>query len=470
VKRKKIENTDSNEDKIITALVVSKEFLSQARTIIDVELIPSPHFKQIAKWCLHYFEKYNKAPGENIVNIYNRWSDKGKARDEDMEAVSDVLESLSGKYEQDESLNVPYLTDLASSLFNTRRMSKLAEEVSHLLEEGEEKSAQELITGFRAVAGVHNLGVKPLAEKDFWERTYAASQEPLITWGNKDADYFFGEAFCRDSLVGILAPEKRGKTQWCIEFAMRAVAQRRKVVLFEVGDMSEAQIGKRIGSRLSSRPQSKKHLGTIKVPKKIKIIDKNIKVRYRKIKCDKIASKASSYKANKKFNRAHGISPENFRLSIQPNSSVNVADLVSMLDQWELEDGFIPDVIIIDYPDILAPEPNTSNLHRRDQTDVTWKALRSLSQAKHCLVIAPTQADAASYNQEVLTQSNFSEDKRKGAHVTGLLGLNQNPLEKDLGVMRLNWIYLREGTQSLNTFLYVGQCYTLSKAFCCATL
>ena len=99
---------------------------------------------------------------------------------------------------------------------------------------------------------------------------------------------------------------------------------------------------------------------------------------------------------------------------------------------------------------------------------IRWKALRRLSQEKHCLVMAPTQADAASYDAYTLTAKNFSEDKRKLGHVTGMLGLNQIEEEKVAGIMRLNWIVLREAPFSIDRFLYVGQCLPLARSFCCS--
>ena len=131
-------------------------------------------------------------------------------------------------------------------------------------------------------------------------------------------------------------------------------------------------------------------------------------------------------------------------------------------------EGFIPDVIVIDYADILAPEDPRQQ--PRDQVNETWKALRRLSQERHCLVIAPTQANAASYDKWVQGMHNFSEDKRKLAHVTGMLGLNQTEEEKALHVMRLNWIVLRESPFNAQQCLWVGQCLEIGRAFYCATL
>ena len=123
--------------------------------------------------------------------------------------------------------------------------------------------------------------------------------------------------------------------------------------------------------------------------------------------------------------------------------------------------------MIIDYPDILAPEDPRQE--KRHQINDTWKALRRLSQVLHCCVIAPTQADADAYKGKTQSMSNFSEDKRKMSHVTGMLGLNQTDEEKMAGVMRLNWIVLREAEFVSSQCLYVAQCPKLCRSFCCAS-
>ena len=93
--------------------------------------------------------------------------------------------------------------------------------------------------------------------------------------------------------------------------------------------------------------------------------------------------------------------------------------------------------------------------------------MKRLSQDRHCLVIAPTQADAASYDLELMTAKNFSEDKRKLSHVDAMMCLNQTPEEKDADIMRLNWVKKRELYYSVYHCLYVGQCLPLARSLCC---
>lgn len=471
MKREKI--SAEMEQQIVIGMVVSTEFLGQAAPFLSLDLMQAKHLQQIARWCLRYFEKYETAPKENIESLYHSWVAEGKADEGVVKAVHDVLETLSHRYGADPMINVPYLLDLATAYFSKRKLEALKDALEYHLEAGNKEAAEMAVASHHPVSATMDADIDPLNDFSAWDAAYAESQKPLITWPYESAQFFFGSSLSRDALIAILAPEKRGKTWFCLEFAVRAVSQRRKVALFEVGDMSRSQIMRRLGVRFSRLPAYRKDLGMIEIPKRLKRgEEKEIEIEYKSIECERVADAEKSKKAVEKFLRGHGIKPKEpyFKISVHPNSSVSVHDISAILKRWELYDGFIPDVIIIDYADILASEPNTGQLNVRDQVNATWKALRRLSQERHCLVIAPTQADAASYNQTLLDLRNFSEDKRKLSHVTGMLGLNQTKEEKGRGIMRLNWIVLREDNFQLDRCLYVGQCLKLGRPFSCCTL
>ena len=148
------------------------------------------------------------------------------------------------------------------------------------------------------------------------------------------------------------------------------------------------------------------------------------------------------------------------KLSVHPNSTLSVSGIKNILRTWEQEE-WVPDIIVIDYADIL--DMDSYKLEGRDRINETWKQLRSLSQIYHCLVITATQADAGSYDATLIRRCNFSEDKRKFAHVTGMVGINQtDPVEKELGVMRFNWLKLRDGKYSENVCVYIAGCLAVA--------
>ena len=149
-----------------------------------------------------------------------------------------------------------------------------------------------------------------------------------------------------------------------------------------------------------------------------------------------------------------------FKLSCHFNSTLDVNGIDNILQDWERESGWIPDIILIDYADILKMVyPNREG---RDCINETWKRLRGLSQKRHCLLMSATQSDADSYDRGTLKMKNFSDDRRKIDSVTGMIGINQTESEKKRGIMRLNWISLRDGEFHPSHCVHVAGCLALS--------
>ena len=147
------------------------------------------------------------------------------------------------------------------------------------------------------------------------------------------------------------------------------------------------------------------------------------------------------------------------KLSCHPNSTLKVSGIRSILETWA-QDEWVPDVIVIDYADIL--DMSHKGLEGRDCINQAWKELRALSQYYHCLVITATQTDAAAFDTGLLRRKNFSEDKRKFSHVTGMMGINQTDDEKEMGLYRFNWLKLRDGVYSETRCVNVANCLALA--------
>jgi hypothetical protein len=137
-----------------------------------------------------------------------------------------------------------------------------------------------------------------------------------------------------------------------------------------------------------------------------------------------------------------------FKSMFHPNSTLTVDELDSILEIWYEKDNFIPDVIVIDYIDILKHEVRAGG-NERDAINNSWKGLRKLSQKWDNLIVGATQADADSYDKFLMGKSNFSEDHRKYAHVTAMFGINQTEDDKERKIMRWNSLVKREGDSSI---------------------
>lgn len=243
--------------------------------------------------------------------------------------------------------------------------------------------------------------------------------------------------------------------------AWQALKERRKVAFFEIGDLSKHQIKSRFLVRASKHPVwATKPDRPVKYPKSLEVEDGKALVEFEERHFKTGLDQEAAWKAVQKFMTGTVKSKEShFRLSVHPNNSLTAAGLRGIVQTWARA-GWVADIVVIDYADLLAAPPGYSE--SRDQINANWKEMRRLSQEIHGLVVTATQANAASYRAESLDMSNFSEDKRKFAHVTGMVGINQTAVEKADQVQRLNWLVLREDEFLTTDHVFVAGCLALA--------
>lgn len=459
----KVETLDgSTERRIVIAMIVDKTVLGRVSTKwIKEGLFKNEWSNLIGGWCVKYFKKYGKAPKKNIEGIFESWG--SETRDKaTVGIVERLLSSVSEEYAAlAKESNSDFITDLAAVHFNEVAAVRLSEAVKGHVDNGEVDKAVDKINTFGKIEIGVGAGIDVFRDEQAMRDAFASQQESLIEMPG-DLGKFFGRSLERDGFISLLAPEKRGKTHLLMRLSVLAVMQRRKVAFFAVGDMSQNQMMKRFMPMIARRPLRQ---GTIKIPRSMEfdINTDEIVVNHKEKEYEDDLDWQRSLEACKSFMDTKAKSNDTLlRLSCHPNSSLNVHGIVSILQTWDRE-SWSPDIVVIDYADILAPPSGVADT--RDQINMTWKQLRNLSQSRHCLVLTATQADAASYKAGILDMSNFSEDKRKLAHVTGMIGLNATKEEKDLGVLRLNWIVRREEEYSEGRCVYCAGCLAIGDPF-----
>lgn len=396
----------------------------------------------IGSWCVNHANKYGNPPGNNIVRIYEDWADTTTADDEVIESIEKFLRSISDvKLDSDSD----YYLDVAGKLFNKIRIEAEVEKAKLDLDNGKVDAAQHRLINIQKV----NLGkgsyVEPAAELDLWADSFSNKRiRPLVTYPG-DLGKLIGDSFHRSALYSFMAPDKTGKTTWLIDLAYRAVRKRNRVVFFDTGDSTQEEVLSRIACRVTKKAEWSQKF--------------NLPIDWTK---DELKTKecqlelVDSIEGWNKFRKLCK-SKDAFRLACYDNSSMSVNDLDSVLADWERA-GWKPDVVVIDYADILAP-PN-GHKDSLDQIDETWKSLRRMSQRRNCLVVTATQSSASIYGKEdkLLGRQHFSGRKTKLAHVNGMIGINVTSDEKKRGVARINWIVRRRGRSNEKECVYVAGC------------
>jgi hypothetical protein len=458
----KVERVDGGERErlICVGMIVDQVVLAKLAAGWNGDLFLSPWANRIGSWCVEYFESYGKPPGKAIQSIYEAWA-SDNSDDDSAKIVGRFLQTLSGEYQRLKKELVPqYVLDTAGKHFNRVKLIRTRDAMTGFLEMNQTEKAEKLVNDYHRVEVGGGSWIDPLTDESALESAFVSKQEPLIVYPEALGN-FFGEALERDAFVGIQAPEKTGKSWMLQDMAWRAMQQGRKVAYFEVGDMSQNQIMRRLMVRAAKRPWKAE---TIKYPTFLQTKPEepfgfpDFEEKEFKSVLSLATAKAALAKIVAKDPKRKGL----FRMSCHPNSTISILGVRAILQGW-VREGWIPDVVLIDYADILAPVAGFKD--SRDSINATWKHCRGLSQSLHCLVVTATQADAGASDVETQSRSNFSEDKRKYSHVTGMVAINQTTIEKERQLMRLNWLVLREGEYVATKCCHTVGCLAISNPF-----
>jgi hypothetical protein len=121
--------------------------------------------------------------------------------------------------------------------------------------------------------------------------------------------------------------------------------------------------------------------------------------------------------------------------------------------------GWITDVVVVDYADLLGDPPGYHK-ENRDKINANWKAMSDLRLDKNLLLLTATQANAESYGKRTMGKKSFSDDKRKNAHVTAMITINKVDEEEERGVYRLDWLFRRNEAKAPQ--VHVAGCLALA--------
>lgn len=445
---------------ILTAMIVNDRVLTQVHACLKGERKPfrSRWCNLVGGWCVDHVARWGKAPRGTIQTLFGSFAQESK--DEDTVAlVEKFLSTLSENYKAlSKEINEDYVLDMASRFFNRVKMNRLSEQISEELEKNDSDSAYGRISAFTPIQLATTDVIDVFTDQQAWLDTLTQREDNTLIHYPKDLGDFFGDSLERDAFVAFLAPEKRGKTFWLIDMAYRAVQSKRKTLLYSVGDMSKGQMMRRLIVRAARRPYA---AVSVTVPKGKIYVDKGtLRIKGGTERFENYITKKELLEAQKRIQLKSASKQSLLKLRCTPNSTTRVADIDADIQQL-IKEGWVPDVIVVDYMDILAAESSTAEDYRHTINE-SWKAMRRLSQKYHCLVVTATQADAASYEVKTLRRSNFSEDKRKFSHVTGMVGINQTEEEKRVGVYRLNWVIRRESDFLESKCIYTAGCLAVA--------
>lgn len=440
----------SAERELITGLIVSTDFTKTIIPSLRLDLIEASFARTVARWCVDYYHKYEKAPGAVIQELFD--AERNDLDDSVAELIENYLADLSDKYT--ESFNVEYSADNSESYLKRRNLEQLKADITACLTRNEIGEAEASVANFKRIERYAGESVDVLNDREAIAEAFHEEHDDLFTLPGDLGKLI--KTFARGDLIAVAAPGKRGKTWWLQEIGVRALFAGLKVVFISL-EMSRSQMIRRFYQNILGEPrrirEDEEHM-VIEVPCFNAIGEIVTKEIHRSgLSVAKALRKVDSLKKMVKTGRFHLLS--------FPTNSIGVSGISTSLDNLEHYSKFVPDVIIVDYADYLMPEIKAEVRH---QIDHTWKGLRGMAEKRHCLVVTATHTNKLTYSKDI-DQDDLSEDNRKLNHVACMFALNQKPEEKRRGVMRVSLLASRHDVFDIEEQVIVLSNLTIGKPY-----
>ena len=473
IERRPIDNTA--EEQITTAMIMSTKFLTEVTPLFNPEFMRNSFAKIICFWCVDYFKKYNKAPEAHIKDIYLIESESGMSK-EDKEIIGNFLTKLSSQFSEGQGVNSDYLRDIAFVYFRKRELQIRTERATRYLEVDKVEEAEDEFSKYKKFAYQTSGWFNPLDSKEVLEVFDDNENENFLLPGALGKIVGPIE---RGWFVAVLAPFKRGKSFYLQEMAIRAIFQRLRVVFISL-EMKEKNIKERLYKRLTGfgsktgedmflfpvfdcehnqkgdciREERTNRITLIN-PGETKpeydidspyrpctycrghmLRDYKVTTWYETLEVPKFDLRGT----RKKIQAIEMMYGDNLRVMCYPRFLAGISDIRRDMFTLEQTEGFIPDVIIVDYADILKPDTSGD---KRNQIDDIWKNLASMAAERNAIVFTASQGTRGSIYKSDMSQDDLAEWIGKLAHVDIFLGLNQSPDEKHSKVIRTNLLVHR---------------------------
>lgn len=439
--------TTDKEKAIVAGFIISNEFAKQMRSIIKLDLIKSSYLKQILLWALDYYDQHDKVIEDTIYDVL----DGEKENNEDIvnkqieAALNELNDIFFGK-----PFNVEYHTKNSENYLQIQSYIHLKNRLEAAVLNESLEDAQNALNTFKKVEKPIAKGIDILYDDSFIPKIFE-KMDNIINIPGAIGEYI-GDIY-RGDLVGIGGVMKAGKTWTLMEFAKWSLYSQKNIAYFTV-EMKDHLMARRLFQGFCGRNKK-----TLTNNLSISYYDKETKtMRLKFYKPKNAMDEHDVILAQKRLKkRAHGAK---FKLYDLSNSGGNVEAISNILDTEEYFTGFIPDVIIVDYADILRPERDSPQINR-DRLNHTWLNLKWVAQNRNCAVITASQLGRAGLTRDA-GLADISDDIRKFAHVSLWISINKNKEEHALGLIRMK-VDGRHEDFSTNDEVVCTQCLTIGK-------
>lgn len=345
-------------------ILVDRPFADQIFEVLDVNFLELKHLRVFVKRIVDYRRKYGVHPTSKIMKSIIRTGISKESdsiqvliRDYYARVLSSELQPEGSSYIKDVSLDFCRKQKLKEALIKSVDLIKRS--------------------SFEEVSTIINTAIKLGSDNNFgydyfldFEKRFEIKERDPVTTGWSEVDTLCKGGLGKGELGVCIAPTGAGKSMALVHLGAQALKAGKNVIHYTL-ELADTVVAGRYDSCITGVGLSNMMSFKEKIYEEIQDIEGKLIVKE------------------------------------YPTRSASVETLKAHLEKMKLR-GFEPDLIIVDYGDLLRPISSQKD-EKRHQLETIYEELRGIAQINECPVWTASQTNRSGLNAEVITMEAISE-------------------------------------------------------------
>ena len=342
-------------------ILVDRPFADQMFEVLDVNFLELKYLQEFVRLIERYREKYSVHPTEKIMTSVLRT---------EIEDLNDLtqqqLRNFFARISKSEVVESEYVRQTSLDFCRKQKLKEAMLKSVKLLKKSSFDEIAELINDALKLGADSDFGHDYI--KDFEQRFIFKARNPVAT-GWEEIDKITQQGLGKGELGVVIAPTGAGKSMALVHIGAQALIAGKNVVYYTL-ELSDTVVGSRFDSCITNVPLGDLRIFKEEIYEKLQNLDGRLIVKE------------------------------------YPTKSSSVNTLKSHLEKLKNR-GFKPDIIMVDYADLLRPISTLKE--KRHELETIYEQLRCLAQENKCCVWTASQTNRSGLNAEVITMESISE-------------------------------------------------------------
>lgn len=344
-------------------ILIDRPFADQMFEVLDLNFLELKHLRVFIQKITEYRKKYGVHPDDKIMASIIRSGLDGEQESVRIRIRDYYARVLSTKV----PTSADFIKDTALDFCKKQKLKEALIKSVELIKSSSYSEVSKVIDNALKLGADNDLGYDYFV--DFEERFKLKSRNPITT-GWKNIDEVSKGGLGEGELGVVVAPTGAGKSMVLVHLGAQALKAGKNVLHYTL-ELGDTVVASRYDSAITGVELRNLSIFKEKIYDEVKDITGKLLIKE------------------------------------YPTRSASIQTLKNHIDKLKKRD-FKPDLIIVDYGDLIKPESSRKD-EKRHQLETIYEELRGLAQICECPLWTASQTNRSGLNAEVITMESISE-------------------------------------------------------------